>query len=320
MSRATLAYLPSYLRPFLLLLSLPALGLAGAAGCMAYNEPCTAFVDDPEAVVGYLEEEISIREAEVRVEDAAIGQLVADAYVRAFDGTDEPADVGIENAGAIRDEGLCEPRESLAAGPVRKKVLREILPFDDTVELVEITEQGLKDLFEHAYARLGTLEPASGAFLQLGGAEVAVDCGRPAEVLSDEGRVRTGERVVGIVLRPRTQQSCTSISNCTDARYPDCAAGLVSLRDPTQSAAFCGRVVDPSAPDPAGRVRVATNSFLSGGGDGYLDFAEPTTSTVVGRSDALNFQIVAAWFAAAWPEESPYPGLPEDRVVLLNCD
>lgn len=303
-----------------LLLASISLGVAFAPGCIAYNEPCTAFVDDPEAVVGHLEEEISVRETEVRVEDAAIGQLVADAYVRAFDGSAAPADVGIENAGAIRDEGLCEPRESLAAGPVRKKVLREILPFDDTVELVELTEQGLKDVFEHAYARLGTLEPASGAFLQLGGAEVAVDCGRPAEVLSDEGRVRAGERVVAIVLRPRSQQSCATAADCPDARYPDCAVGLVSLRDASQTAASCGRVVDPLSPDPAGRVRVATNSFLSGGGDGYLDFAEPTTATVIGRSDALNFQIVAAFFAATWPEAAPFPGIPEDRVVLLNCD
>ncbi len=303
--------------PRVLVPSLAAAALLPA--CIAYNEPCTAFVDDPDAIVGYLGDAVTLREDEIRLDDSAMGQLVAESYLGAFAGADLPrADLAIENAGAIREEGLCEPRPELPAGPVRRKVLREVLAFDDTVELIELTEQGLKDVLEHSYAGLGTLD-LPGGFLQLAGAEVAVDCSRPAEVLGEDRRETPGQRVVAIVLRPRAPVACASDADCVDAAYPRCVEQLVSLSSPGAGERRCGRPIDVEAPSTTAKVRLVANSFIAEGNDNYFDFADPAAATSLARSDSFNFQIVASYFQATYPEAAPFPGSPEDRIVQLNC-
>jgi 2',3'-cyclic-nucleotide 2'-phosphodiesterase (5'-nucleotidase family) len=148
-------------------------------GCAVYNEECARFMDDPDGVAGYLSGEVSIAREEVRLRDNAIGQLMAEAYYHAFDGVqsaqNQRPQLAIVNGGSIRSDGLCETRTSLPKGEVKRKVLRDILPYDNTVVLTSVTLQELKEIFEHSMATYSIQSPA-GAYLQVAGVRVTIDC------------------------------------------------------------------------------------------------------------------------------------------------
>ena len=109
---------------------IPAVVLAAAllGGCVEFNEECSRFMSEPEAVAGYLDGDVDITKAVVRSEDNAIGQIVAESYYEAFNDQAPKywPDLAIVNSGAIRSEGVCESREVLSRGPVKRKVLRDV--------------------------------------------------------------------------------------------------------------------------------------------------------------------------------------------------
>jgi 2',3'-cyclic-nucleotide 2'-phosphodiesterase (5'-nucleotidase family) len=244
----------------------PVLGLALGTftGCLAYNEDCSPLVDNPDEVVGTLGTDTDITKPSVRTSNNLVGQMVAEAYTHSIPG--DAIDIGTENAGDIRADGVCETHNVLPRGSVLKKTLREVLPFDDTVVAVSVTPGTLKAVLEHSVANLVDATKTngntpSGAFLQLAGATVSADCTR------------------------------TAASN-----------GVPGLRI-TRIELDGGRVVWDGAAfdDPARTIRVAVNSYVLTGGDGYtmlkgLDPAQAKPVTAAG----LNFQIVARWFAQSY--------------------
>jgi hypothetical protein len=62
-----------------LLTALLAAALAPAFGCVAYNDPCQPLVDNPDAIVGFLGEDVLIDRPYARHDNNALGQLAADA-------------------------------------------------------------------------------------------------------------------------------------------------------------------------------------------------------------------------------------------------
>jgi 5'-nucleotidase/UDP-sugar diphosphatase len=162
------------------------------------------YVDQVESrlseVIGYAEETFS--SSNVRSKETALGNLVADAmlwYTRRL-GTD----FAIQNGGAIRTD--------LPKGPIPKKLIYEILPFDSTVVVLTIKGTDLQTLFNH----IAGISPGQGAFCQVSqGLRFAID-------------------------RKKGQ--------CEDIRIK--GGGL----------------------DPNKMYRVATNSYLADGGDGYHMF------------------------------------------------
>lgn len=265
--------------------------LAGASltGCLAYNEECSRFMTDPEGIAGWLAGEVRITKPEVRTRDNAIGQLVAESYFHAFDAESERfrPDLAVVNSGAIRADGVCEPRDALKKGPVKRRQLRDVLPFDNKVVVVSMSHRQLKNVFEHSLAGYSQIDP-KGAYLQVYGAEVWASCALDPEVLATDGtRQSEGKRVTRIVLHRR-----------------DGAAREVPL--------------DP--PSDVEKVRVAVDSFLQGGGDGFLDLKalDPAATDTI-SAGSFGFEIVAKHFAAAYPEVTPLAAEAEPRVHLEAC-
>ena len=178
--------------------ALLAVALAPGLGCLQYNDPCQPLVDDPDSTVGYLAEDVFLDRPYARHDNNALGQLAADAFRHAEDGSKAPAELGVINGGSLRAEGLCVTRTVIPRGPLKNGLLHEVLLFENALVTVNLTERQLVDMFEHAVADLypegqPILFP-SGAFLHVSeGTTVRVDCERPV-----------GQRVVALQVNERT--------------------------------------------------------------------------------------------------------------------
>jgi 5'-nucleotidase/UDP-sugar diphosphatase len=192
-----------------LLAVLLAAALAPGLGCLAYNDPCQPLVPDPDAVIGFLGEDVFLERAFARHDNNALGQLAADAYQHAEDDTGAPpAQLGVINGGAIRAEGLCLTRTRLPTGPLTDGVLHEVILFENRVVTVDLTELELVNMFEHSVGGLSRVEQPIitpfGGFLHVSeSTTLRVDCSRPS-----------GQRVreltvggVAVQLPPRTGDS-----------------------------------------------------------------------------------------------------------------
>ncbi len=136
---------------------------------------------------------------ESRLKETAIGNLVADSmlwYTR-----NQDVDFAIQNGGGVRAD--------LAEGEIAKRDIYEILPFDNSVMVLEMTGAQIIDMFDFVV----TIERGKGAFPQ--------------------------------------------VSSEIDVTF-DFTTG--ETRDLTIS----GKPVDPNK-----NYRVATNSYMAAGGDGY---------------------------------------------------
>ncbi|KFA88430.1 5'-nucleotidase C-terminal domain-containing protein [Archangium violaceum] len=178
--------------------ALLAVALAPGPGCLQYNDQCQPLVADPESTVGYLGEDVYLDRPYARHDNNALGQLAADAFRHAEDASKAPAELGIINGGSLRAEGLCVTRTVIPKGPLKKGLLHEVLLFENSVVTVDLTEQQLVGMFEHAasglYREEQTILFPSGAFLHVSeGTTVRVDCSRPV-----------GSRVVELQVNART--------------------------------------------------------------------------------------------------------------------
>jgi len=100
--------------------------------------------------------------SEVRITETALGNLVADAMLW---GTElhEP-DFAIQNGGGIRAD--------LPEGPIDKKLIYEILPFDNSVVIVEMTGAEVQEMFNF----IPTIPRGKGGFPQVSeGVQFTVD-------------------------------------------------------------------------------------------------------------------------------------------------
>jgi 2',3'-cyclic-nucleotide 2'-phosphodiesterase (5'-nucleotidase family) len=167
-----------------LLAALLSAALLPGLGCLSYNDPCQPLVDDPDAVLGHLGEQVFLDRPFARHDNNALGQMAADAFQHVEDDSADPANLGILNGGAIRAEGLCVTRASLPVGPLTDGILHEVLLFENRVVTVDLTEPELVDMFEHS---VGSLTPAGqsiatpfGGFLHVSeSTSLRVDCEYP---------------------------------------------------------------------------------------------------------------------------------------------
>lgn len=260
-----------------------------ASGCVVYNEECSPLVTEPDEVTGWLGGEVNTTKPEVRTKENALGQMVAEAYYHFWSDPKVRPDLALENAGAIRSEGVCESREVLRKGAVKRKVLREVLPFDDQVTVVSVTHQQLKRILEHAVASLtptGAASP-SGAFLQIYGGSFTADCKMPAETLKPDGSLeKDGQRIRSIALHGRDGSK---------------------------------REIALTPPSTTETVRIALNSYLAEGGDGFVELQKPIANANKVSSGSYNFEIIAQYFKATYTQDHPLPAEPEARVILIDC-
>lgn len=105
------------------------------------------------------------RESLVRREQTPLGRLFADLMRERVGGQ-----VGLLNGGAIRGNRVLPP------GPITKRDIRELLPFSNTVTLLEMTGDALRAALERS---VDELPRPTGHFLQTAGVEFAVDPAQP---------------------------------------------------------------------------------------------------------------------------------------------
>ncbi len=122
---------------------------------------------DLDVVLGTTEVELDSRVATVRMREAAIGNLIADAMREATG-----AEVAVMNGGGIRGGKIYRAGAALT----RRDVLGE-LPFGNRLVVIELRGRDLRRALE---AGLSRMPAASGGFPQVSGLTVEVDPKRPA--------------------------------------------------------------------------------------------------------------------------------------------
>ena len=108
---------------------------------------------------------LDARENVTRREETPLGRLFAD-LMRERVG----AQVGLLNSGAIRGNRL------IPAGPITRRDIRQLLPFSNTVTLLEVTGEALHAALERS---VDELPRPTGHFLQTAGVRFTVDPARP---------------------------------------------------------------------------------------------------------------------------------------------
>lgn len=105
-----------------------------------------------------------------RQKETNIGNFIADSYRSAA-----RADIGLVNGGSIRADLIYQP------GPLTKRDVLSILPFNNPIVKVEVTGRLLKQILEHGVARSGPGEDNEpGRFPQVSGLRFEFDAARPA--------------------------------------------------------------------------------------------------------------------------------------------
>lgn len=184
--------------------------------------------------------ELDSRKATVRGQEAAIGNLIADAMKAAVG-----ADIAITNGGGIRGNKTYAPGAEIT----RRDILTE-LPFGNRTVLLEIKGSDVVKALENGVSQV---ENGAGRFPQVSGLKVVFDPKKPA-----------GERVVSV------------------------AVGDQPL-------------------DPEKTYKLATNDYMSKGGDGYT--ALKAGKVVFGERDAkLMANDVMAYLKAAGRVEASVEG------------
>jgi len=108
---------------------------------------------------------LDARESLTRREETPLGRFLA-ALLRDRVG----AQVGLLNSGAIRGNRV------IPAGPITKRDVRGLLPFSNTVMLLEVTGTALRAVLERS---VDELPRPTGHFLQTAGVRMTVDPARP---------------------------------------------------------------------------------------------------------------------------------------------
>jgi len=119
--------------------------------------------------------ELDCLKATVRGGEAPVGNLITDIMRERFG-----ADAALLNGGNIRGDRI------IPAGPITTADIEAMLPFGNTVDVLEITGQTLIETLEHG---LSGLAEGAGRFLQVSGLKFSAKAGRVVrvEVLGSDG-------------------------------------------------------------------------------------------------------------------------------------
>jgi 5'-nucleotidase/UDP-sugar diphosphatase len=134
-----------------------------AAVVAGFEQELSRQLDVP---IGITAVELDSRTAIVRMREAAIGDLIADAMRESTD-----ADAAVMNGGGIRAGRIYAPGTTIT----RRDMLAE-LPFDNRVVTIDISGAELRRALENGLSRL---PHSSGRFPQVSGLTVEADASRP---------------------------------------------------------------------------------------------------------------------------------------------
>jgi 5'-nucleotidase len=135
-----------------------------AAVVAEYESKLSVELDKP---LGTTTVELDAQQATNRSRETNVGSFVADAYRAALG-----ADVALINGGSIRSNTTYGP------GPVTKRHVFEILPFEDPVVKIEVTGKMLRAALENGVSRI-VESVEEGRFPQVSGLRFVYDASRP---------------------------------------------------------------------------------------------------------------------------------------------
>lgn len=161
----------------------------------------------------------------VRTQETNLGDLITDALLWKANELGVEVDCALTNGGGIR--------ATINAGDITKNDINTVLPFGNTLCMVELTGAELLEALE---ASTFSTPDAIGAFPQVAGIKFTVNT---------NGEWAPGEQYAG------------------STYYAPAAAGTRVTIESVNGKAF----------DPAARYTVATNDFLAAGGDTYFVFS-----------------------------------------------
>lgn len=122
----------------------------------------------------------------VRANETALGNLITDGMLSKAKEYDEETVIAFQNGGGIRTD--------MKAGPVTIGAIMEVLPFGNTLSLVTLTGEEIKNTLEHSVRNAPSEE---GGFLHVSGMKFTYDSSKPVgervqsmEVLVDDEYVK----------------------------------------------------------------------------------------------------------------------------------
>lgn len=236
----------------------------------------------PDAVIGYFDDRVPLSASVVYKKESAFGNTIADAYLAATEKLDPRPAVAIETASAIHEDGICSSRDSLPRGPVLRRVLRETVPSESELVVVELTEVELFNVLEHGVRRLSS-DDTPGDLVQVSGLSYDVDCSRNPEVIG-AGPVRNalGSRVRSLKIGPRS--------------------------------------IDRKDASPTATIRVVLTEELASGTDHFIDLAgKETTPTGLAAYAAIEAHVRAIG-PSADSQARMYVDPQRPRIKLSGCN
>lgn len=123
-------------------------------------------LDQLEARVGATSVPLDALSKSVRTMETDIGNFIADSYRKAVN-----ADIGFVNGGSIRADLAYVP------GPLTKRDVLSMLPFNNPIVKVEVSGKTLMDVLEHGVAR-SREDSEPGRFPQVSGIKFTYDAGK----------------------------------------------------------------------------------------------------------------------------------------------
>lgn len=123
-------------------------------------------LDQLEVRIGATSVPLDALSKSVRSKETDIGNFIADAYRKAVD-----ADIGFVNGGSIRADLAYSP------GPLTKRDVLSMLPFNNPIVKVEVSGKTLMDLLEHGVAR-SREDSEPGRFPQVSGLKFVFDASK----------------------------------------------------------------------------------------------------------------------------------------------
>jgi 5'-nucleotidase / UDP-sugar diphosphatase len=176
--------------------------------------------------IGTTETALDSRRATVRSQEAAIGNLIADATREAVG-----AEIGITNGGGIRADKEYPAGSKLTRGDILAE-----LPFGNKTVKLEVTGQQVKDALENGFSQV---ESTAGRFPHVSNLTVEVDLKKPA-----------GERVVSVMVGgapldiAKTYTLATNDYMAGGGDGYTAFAGAKNLIDPVSAQLMASQVID----------------------------------------------------------------------------
>ncbi|MEO3433133.1 5'-nucleotidase C-terminal domain-containing protein [Inquilinus sp. CAU 1745] len=194
-----------------------------AAKVQTYLDQLSAELD---IEIGTTETPLDSRRATIRGEEAAIGNLIADAIRDAVD-----AEVGLTNGGGIRAD-----REYAAGTVLTRRDIQSELPFGNKTVKLEVTGEQIVEALENGFSQV---EEGAGRFPHVSGMTVTADLSQPP-----------GDRVVEVLVDGQPidpDATYTMATNDYMASGGDgytALAGSVNLIDPSAANFMASQVID----------------------------------------------------------------------------